>query len=122
MTGPASDQVLLLAMAELKASRTEIAQLREALTSRGLIDRAEGMIMLAFKCDADRAFAILLAASQREGVTHHDLAAGLCIDAASGLGDGLAATVGTAVTIEGQDSGELRSAGRVEVGLVAQVD
>ena len=52
-------------------------QLREALTSRAVIDQAKGVLMVVHSIDADSAFSLLVGQSQRENVKLRDLAARL---------------------------------------------
>lgn len=49
-------------------AREATEQLRTALTSRAVIDQAKGVLMAARQIDADEAFALLVAQSQRENV------------------------------------------------------
>jgi transcriptional regulator with GAF, ATPase, and Fis domain len=49
-------------------------QLRSALTSRAVIDQAKGVLMVVHSIDADTAFEVLVAQSQRENVKLRDLA------------------------------------------------
>jgi GAF domain-containing protein len=49
----------------LQGHRKIAEQLQEAMTSRAVIEQAKGMIMLRDRIDADAAFGILVAASQR---------------------------------------------------------
>lgn len=51
-----------------------VAQLREALTSRAVIDQAKGVLMAARRISADEAFALLVEQSQQENVKVRDLA------------------------------------------------
>ena len=52
-------------------------QLKEALTSRAVIDQAKGIIMGAQGCSADEAFDVLRRASQRENTKLSDIAQGI---------------------------------------------
>ncbi|MEU7281630.1 ANTAR domain-containing protein [Streptomyces sp. NPDC045431] len=56
---------------------TEVDQLRRALDSRGVIDRAQGMIMALTPCPADRAWQVLVEISQRGNTKLRDVAAAL---------------------------------------------
>lgn len=51
--------------AELSAALAEVEGLRIAMQSRAVIEQAQGMVMLREKCDAESAFQLLVAASQR---------------------------------------------------------
>lgn len=55
----------------------EVAQLREALASRGTIEQAKGMLMLSRRCTAEEAFRILRGLSQDTNVRLVDVAAAL---------------------------------------------
>ncbi|MFC9247664.1 ANTAR domain-containing response regulator [Streptomyces sp. NPDC057136] len=46
------------------STRAEVQQLKRAVTSHAVIDRASGIVMRVVGCDADQAFAILRAISQ----------------------------------------------------------
>ncbi|MDQ7807313.1 ANTAR domain-containing protein [Amycolatopsis sp. A133] len=52
----------------------ENAQLREALSSRPVIDQAKGMVMLLRGCTAAEAFGVLVAVSQQSNVKLRDVA------------------------------------------------
>ncbi|WP_432520833.1 ANTAR domain-containing protein [Kineococcus sp. SYSU DK006] len=67
---------------ELEALRTEVAQLRTALSRRPVIDMAKGAIMAIVHCDEDTAFRQLAAVSQEHNVKLHDLASALVGDLA----------------------------------------
>ncbi|MET9428417.1 MULTISPECIES: ANTAR domain-containing protein [unclassified Streptomyces] len=56
---------------------TEVDQLRRALESRGVIDRAQGMIMALTPCPADRAWQVLVEISQHGNTKLRDVAAAL---------------------------------------------
>jgi AmiR/NasT family two-component response regulator len=58
--------------AALQAER--IAQLESALRSRPVIEQAKGMLMLVLRCDEDRAFRALIAASQSSNRKLRDIA------------------------------------------------
>src|SRR5690242_2828760 len=67
----------LIALRQLEdyvGARTKAQQLRQAMESRSVIDVAKGMLMQALGCDADTAFAELVAASQRSQVKLADIA------------------------------------------------
>lgn len=51
-----------------------VAQLREALTSRAVIDQAKGVLMAARRISADEAFALLVEQSQHENIKVRALA------------------------------------------------
>lgn len=55
----------------------EVAQLREALTSRATIEQAKGMLMVTRRCSADEAFDLLRKLSQDTNVRLADVAAAL---------------------------------------------
>jgi GAF domain-containing protein len=55
-------------------SRAHVKQLREALTSRAVIDQAKGIIMGARQISADEAFMLLVERSQRQNVKLRDVA------------------------------------------------
>ena len=61
-------------------SRQHIEQLREALTSRAVIDQAKGMLMAANRTTADEAFDELVRRSQRSNVKLRDVAARIVTD------------------------------------------
>ncbi|WP_103350745.1 ANTAR domain-containing protein [Amycolatopsis sp. CA-128772] len=52
----------------------ENEQLREALSSRAVIEQAKGMVMLVRGCSAREAFAVLVAVSQQSNVKLRDVA------------------------------------------------
>jgi GAF domain-containing protein len=52
-------------------------QLAEALSTRGVIEQAKGIIIARQGCSADQAFQLLVAMSQRSHVKLHDVAADL---------------------------------------------
>ncbi|MFE9750211.1 ANTAR domain-containing protein [Saccharothrix saharensis] len=54
--------------------REHAAQLRQALTSRAVIDQAKGVVMAVHRVTADEAFAMLVDRSQRENVKLRDFA------------------------------------------------
>lgn len=55
-------------------SRSTIAQLERALTSRAVIDQAKGMLMALHGCTADEAFDLLVNQSQHRNIKVHDVA------------------------------------------------
>lgn len=55
----------------------EVAQLREALTTRATIEQAKGMLMLSRHCSAEEAFDVLRGLSQNTNVRLADVAAAL---------------------------------------------
>ena len=55
-------------------AREQVTQLRQALTSRAVIDQAKGVVMAVHRVDADEAFAMLVDRSQRENVKLRDFA------------------------------------------------
>lgn len=58
-----------------RRSAAEVLQLRQALVCRATIDQAKGIVMAERGCDADEAFDVLVALSQRDNVKLRDLAA-----------------------------------------------
>ena len=52
----------------------EVEGLRAAMEHRSVIEQAKGVLMHSMQCSADAAFAVLVAASQRENVKLRDLA------------------------------------------------
>ncbi len=61
-------EAVLLTYARYLEARETTEQLRNALTSRAVIDQARGVLMAVRQIDADEAFALLVAQSQRENV------------------------------------------------------
>jgi hypothetical protein len=59
---------------DVSALQREIAELREALVSRAVIDQAKGALMLLYGIDADRAFGVLRRWSQESNVKLHTVA------------------------------------------------
>lgn len=57
-----------VAVDELSRLRIEVAQLREAMASRAVIEQAKGILMLRYGCDADAAFCGLARWSQNSNV------------------------------------------------------
>ena len=55
-------------------ARRQAAELREALTSRAVIDQAKGIVMAVHRISAEEAFALLVDRSQRENRKLRDLA------------------------------------------------
>ncbi|MCC8247675.1 GAF and ANTAR domain-containing protein [Saccharothrix luteola] len=55
-------------------AREQTAQLRQALTSRAVIDQAKGIVMAVHRVGADEAFTMLVERSQRENVKLRDFA------------------------------------------------
>ncbi|MFC8006827.1 ANTAR domain-containing protein [Streptomyces olivaceus] len=53
---------------ELEQLRTEVAQLREALTYRPVIDQARGMVMAIGRCTPGEAWDVLVAVSQHNNI------------------------------------------------------
>ena len=53
----------------------EVEGLRAAMEHRAVIEQAKGVLMHSMGCSAEAAFAVLVAASQRENVKLRDLAA-----------------------------------------------
>ncbi|MEU4251440.1 ANTAR domain-containing protein [Amycolatopsis sp. NPDC026612] len=66
----------------------ENAQLREALSSRAVIEQAKGMVMLLRGCPAAEAFGVLVAVSQQTNVKLRDVAA-VVVAAGSNAGPSL---------------------------------
>jgi GAF domain-containing protein len=52
-------------------------QLEEAMTTRGVIEQAKGVLMASQGCSADQAFQVLVTMSQRGHIKLHDVAANL---------------------------------------------
>jgi AmiR/NasT family two-component response regulator len=55
----------------------EVVQLRQALTSRAVIEQAKGVLMSRRRCSADRAFELLRKMSNDSNVRLADVAAAL---------------------------------------------
>ncbi|WP_432492073.1 ANTAR domain-containing protein [Kineococcus auxinigenes] len=66
--------------AEVEQLRTEVEQLRVALTRRPVIDMAKGAVMAVARCDEDTAFQQLSRVSQAHNVKLFDLATALLQD------------------------------------------
>jgi PAS domain S-box-containing protein len=60
-----------------QSAQREVEQLQEALTSRGVIDQAKGILMGRYRCDGDEAFARLRKMSNDTNVRIHDVATAL---------------------------------------------
>jgi GAF domain-containing protein len=69
----------------VEASLLERDQLREALSSRAVIDQAKGMVMLMRRCDADEAFAFLVRMSGTSNRKVRDIARDLVDRAVDGF-------------------------------------
>ena len=65
----------LLRDARIAELLKEVKVLQEAMSHRSVIEQAKGVIMHSMHCSADAAFAVLVAASQRENVKLRDVAA-----------------------------------------------
>ena len=59
---------------DLVAAREEIAHLRMALMTRGVIDQAKGILMAQTGCTPSEAFDMLRAASMRDNRRLHEVA------------------------------------------------
>jgi AmiR/NasT family two-component response regulator len=70
--------------AELEALRAEVAQLKEALLSRATIEQAKGILMAHGHCSPERAFEVLVEASQHRNVKLREIARELVERTASG--------------------------------------
>jgi hypothetical protein len=66
--------IALRQLDDYAGARNMAEQMRQAMESRSVIDVAKGMLMQALGCDADTAFAELVAASQRSQVKLADIA------------------------------------------------
>jgi hypothetical protein len=62
---------------ELRVSRDEVAQLRDAIESRAPIEQARGMLMMRYGLPADKALHLLLRWSRTQGVELRVLAVAL---------------------------------------------
>ncbi|MBT1002289.1 ANTAR domain-containing protein [Paenarthrobacter sp. DKR-5] len=60
-----------------RATQREAEQLREALTSRAVIDQAKGILMAEHRCDADEAFTLLSNMSMSTNVKVRDVASAI---------------------------------------------
>jgi ANTAR domain len=74
---------------EFEKLRAEVTGLRRALESRGLIERAKGVLMQRHGWDAERAFQHLVRLSQHTNVRLAELAAQVVTEAAATPGDAL---------------------------------
>ncbi|MGH9067403.1 MAG: ANTAR domain-containing protein [Acidimicrobiales bacterium] len=80
VTGAAFASLASVAMANARMYwRTQrlAGQLEEALSTRGAIEQAKGILMVEQGCSADEAFEMLVRASQRSHAKLHDVAAKL---------------------------------------------
>lgn len=75
------------------SARREVEQLQEALTSRGVIDQAKGILMGRYRCGSDEAFQRLKQMSNDSNVRLRDVATALIYQVA---GPGSAPTGGSA--------------------------
>jgi hypothetical protein len=75
---------MLIAVNDFNAMAEEIAQLREALTSRSTIDQAKGLVMAERRCTPDEAFKHLVKLSNDTNVRVADVAAALVYRAQGG--------------------------------------
>jgi len=79
----AAAPVLAAATREARQGR-RIGHLQAAAVTRGVIDQAKGIIMGRRACDAEEAFGLLVAQSQRSNRKLRDLAADIVADAVAG--------------------------------------
>ena len=70
-------------MAHAVRTQRLAAQLEEALSTRGVIEQAKGILIARQGCSADQAFQLLVQLSQRTHVKLHDVARDL-VDRARG--------------------------------------
>ncbi|GAA2135274.1 hypothetical protein GCM10009844_00360 [Nocardioides koreensis] len=75
---------MLIAVNDFNAMAEEIAQLREALSSRSTIDQAKGLVMAERRCTPDEAFRHLVKLSNDTNVRVADVAAALVYRAQGG--------------------------------------
>jgi len=68
---------------EVDRLRLEVAQLRDALLSRPVIEQAKGIVMSVHRCDAERAWVQLTGCSQQHNVKVRGLALAV-VEAVSG--------------------------------------
>ena len=72
----ASQAAIVLANAQAYwDARTLSERLGDAMKSRAVIEQAKGMLMAAERCDEEKAFQMLVHASQRENIKLRDIAA-----------------------------------------------
>ncbi len=88
----AATGALLAGIDEREALRLQGEQLREALTSRAVIDQAKGIVMAHRGVDADEAFAHLARLSQNRNVKLRDLAAAIVEQASKAVSTDLTET------------------------------
>lgn len=69
---------------ELEQALHELDGLRTAMQTRGVIEQAKGIVMLAYRCSADDAFAELVRLSQSLQLKLHEVATRLVSEVASG--------------------------------------
>ncbi|MER5263238.1 ANTAR domain-containing protein [Actinosynnema sp. NPDC002837] len=72
----------------LSEGEREASTLREALAGRGTTSQAVGLLMAGHRCDADAAFRLITAMSQRRNVKARDVAAELVARFVAGLPSG----------------------------------
>jgi AmiR/NasT family two-component response regulator len=71
----ASHAAVVLANAEAYREADELSRhLTDAMESRASIEQAKGILMAAQRCSPDEAFALLVAASQRENLKLREIA------------------------------------------------
>ncbi len=68
------------------SARREVEQLQEALTSRGVIDQAKGILMARHRCSSDEAFSRLKQMSNDSNVRLRDVASALIYQTAAPSG------------------------------------
>jgi hypothetical protein len=76
--------VTLFNAAVAAGARDEVAQMKQAMASRAEIEQAKGMVMLAHRCTADEAFAIMVKVSSRSNRKLRDVARAIIQDGVSG--------------------------------------
>ncbi len=79
-------EAILRTYARYLDARSTVDQLRTALTSRAVIDQAKGVLMAVRRIDADEAFSLLVAQSQRENVKLRQVAERFIADVTSEAG------------------------------------
>ncbi|HEY1487765.1 MAG TPA: SpoIIE family protein phosphatase [Micromonosporaceae bacterium] len=91
--------------ARVQRLESEVAGLRRAMATRGVIEQAKGILAVRRRCDPESAFAILSRMSQETNVRLADLAADLVASAAAELAeaDDAAASAAPVVTVEPAD-------------------